>query len=236
MKHITLLTLLTLTTLLFAGNNDALKLKIEQLPMLKKIGVKVSKVMLVNDIYQIAGEVKGKNGGRLEGLVTKDFKNFIAGKAYNTQTGVELVMPFDIDIKLLKEVAAYKTGSGKDEYFVFTDPECPYCQRLEKKMHSLKKNVTVYTILFPLHFHKSAKSMSRYILSQKDDKARAKTMLEIANKSTKFKTAKYTGQQYKKYDAMIQKSLDVCSKIGITGTPTILNTQGKKVSPQMILK
>lgn len=235
MKKIFISIAILITANLLA-NNLEIKTKIEQLPMIKKIGAKIDKVTPINSLYHIKGVVKGKNGGRIEGFVTEDFKNLVLGKVYNTTTGQELEVPYDIDVNALKNIAAYKIGNGKNEYFVFTDPECPYCQRLEKEMHKLKKDVTVYTILFPLNFHKNAKSMSRYILSQKDDKAKANAMQEIASKSKKYQEAKYSDSQRKKFDKIIQESLNITNKIGISGTPTILNSAGRKVSPQMILK
>lgn len=238
MKNLKLLIptlLLTLSSIAFADNSD-IKTKIEQLPMIKSIGATVTKLTLVNGLYHIKAQVKGKNGGLLEGYVTSDFKTLMVGQAYNLQTGQEIVIPFDIDVKALKSVAAYKIGSGKNEYFVFTDPECPYCQRLEKQLHKLKKDVTLYTILFPLSFHKNAVSMSRYILSQKDDTAKAAAMRGIAYKSTDYKNAKYSDIQRSKYDKIIKKSLEIVNAIGVSGTPTILNAKGEKASPQAILK
>lgn len=237
MKKITLLMLLALSTLLSA-NEAELKAKIGQLPMLKSIGATITKVTLANDIYLIRGEVKGKRGGKLEAFVTKDFKNLVVGKVYNINTKKELIMPLDINVTALKKIAAFKMGTGKDEYFIFTDPECPYCQRLEKEIHAhtIRKNVTVYKILFPLSFHKHSKSMTRYIFSQKDDKASAKAMFDIANKSTKYKDAKYSDTERSKYNKMIQSSIAAGNRAGISGTPTLVNAKGEKVSPSMIFK
>ena len=238
MKNFKLLTtalLITLSSLLLA-NNANIKTKIEQLPMIKSIGATVNNITLVNGIYHIKAQVKGKNGGLIEGFVTPDFKTLMVGKAYNLQTGKEIVIPFDIDVKALKSVAAYKIGTGKKEYFVFTDPECPYCRRLEKNIHKLKSDITLYTILFPLSFHKNAISMSRYILSQKDDKAKAAAMKGIAHKSDVYKNAKYSDIERARYDIIIKKSIAIVNELGIDGTPTIISAKGVKTSPQAILR
>lgn len=232
-------TLLTLTVLLasslFANNAD-IKTKIENMPMIKSIGAKVNAVEVHNGVYQFKAVVTGKRAGRLEGFVSKDFKALMVGKAYNTDTGAQLSMPFTLDINELKSVAAYKMGNGKDEYFIFTDPECPYCQRLDKQLTAVKSNVTLYTILFPLNFHKNAKSMCRYILSQKDDTAKAEAMRGISNKSTLYTKTKYSKKDSDKYNAMIEKSLAVVNKIGINGTPIILNSKGIQIVPAEIIK
>ena len=218
------------------GDNADLKTKIQSMPMMKINNIKVTKVITHDGIHQFKAVATGKQAGKLEGFITSDFKTFMMGKAYNTETGVELVIPSDIDTKVLKQIAAYKTGNGKDEYFVFTDPECPYCQRLEKQIVAVKKNVTLYTILFPLSFHKNAKIMCRYILSRKGNEAKANAMKEIANKSTQYQKEKYSENERAELNKLIQKSLNVVNKIGINSTPTILNVKGLRVPPQVIIK
>ena len=228
------------TALLFSSslfsNDTALKTKIEQLPMIKNINAKVTKVVTHKNLYHFKAEVMGNRPGKLEGFLTKDLTNLIIGKAYTTQTAQQFTIPFDLDIKALKEIAAYKLGNGADEYFLFTDPECPYCHKLEKRLSSLKDNATVYVVLFPLSFHKNAKSMCRYILNQKDDASKAQAMKEIANKSTKFMHASYNKMELNILNAKIQNSLNAVNKIGINGTPAILNSQGIQVQDRVILK
>jgi len=228
-------TLILVGSFLLADDSD-IKNKIENTPMLKSIGVKVTKVITHDGVHQFKGVVVGKKAGKLDGFITTDFKTLIMGKAYSTKTGTELIIPFDIDINVLKQIAAYKTGNGKDEYFVFTDPECPYCQKLEKKIVAVKKNVTLYTILFPLKFHKNAKIMCRYILSRKDNNAKANAMKEIANKSTQYQKEKYSQSERAELNKLIQKSLNEVNRIGINSTPTILNAKGVRVPSQIIIK
>lgn len=51
-------------------------------------------------------------------------------------------LPFDLAIKNVK-------GNGKRRLAVFTDPNCPYCKKLEKEMVNLT-NATVYIFVFPI--------------------------------------------------------------------------------------
>ena len=51
-------------------------------------------------------------------------------------------LPFDLAIRKVK-------GDGKRKLAVFTDPNCPYCKRLEKEMTGLT-NATVYIFVFPI--------------------------------------------------------------------------------------
>ena len=48
-------------------------------------------------------------------------------------------LPLDQAIKVVK-------GNGKRTLAVFSDPDCPYCQQLEKELASVT-DVTVYTFL-----------------------------------------------------------------------------------------
>jgi thiol:disulfide interchange protein DsbC len=51
-------------------------------------------------------------------------------------------LPLDLAIKNVK-------GNGKRRLAVFTDPNCPYCKRLEKAMVNLT-NATVYIFVYPI--------------------------------------------------------------------------------------
>ena len=227
-KQLILITLFLSTTLL--AENDALKMIIEKVPMIKNINAKVTHVQIHHSLYQFKAQVMGPRPGVLEGFITKDFKNIVTGQGFDAQTGAQLSIPYDIDVAALKDLAAYTLGNGKDVYFLFTDPECPYCQRLEHKLTSIKKNVTLYVILYPLSFHKNAKSMSRYILNQQNNESRASAMKEIANKDTQYKSAKYSSMELNILNDKIEKSIQESNKIGINATPTILNAKGVKVS------
>jgi thiol:disulfide interchange protein DsbC len=51
-------------------------------------------------------------------------------------------LPLDLAVKSVR-------GNGKRKLAVFTDPNCPYCKKLEKEMVNLT-NATVYIFLFPI--------------------------------------------------------------------------------------
>ncbi len=51
-------------------------------------------------------------------------------------------LPFDRAIKVVK-------GNGSRRLAVFEDPNCPYCQRLEKELSTMT-DLTVYVFLYPL--------------------------------------------------------------------------------------
>ena len=51
-------------------------------------------------------------------------------------------LPFKDAIKTVK-------GTGKRQLFIFSDPNCPYCKRLEAELDKLN-DVTIYTLIYPL--------------------------------------------------------------------------------------
>ncbi len=51
-------------------------------------------------------------------------------------------LPFDLAIKTVR-------GNGARKLAVFSDPSCPFCQKLEKELDDVT-DVTIYTFLYPL--------------------------------------------------------------------------------------
>ena len=62
----------------------------------------------------------------------------------------------------------YGKGSKDYEFIIFTDPECPFCNRLEEWLE--KQNASAWINFLPLSFHKNAEKWSLEILSAKDFK------------------------------------------------------------------
>ncbi len=73
-----------------------------------------------------------------------------------------------IDFSKLPLQDAVKTvkGNGMRKIAVFSDPNCPYCHKLEEALKSID-NVTVYTFLFPiLSTDSTVKSKSIWVLGR----------------------------------------------------------------------
>ena len=65
-------------------------------------------------------------------------------------------LPFDKAIRIVK-------GNGARQLAVFADPDCPYCQQLEKDLRSVT-DVTVFVFLLPLeHLHPEASAHAHAI-------------------------------------------------------------------------
>jgi thiol:disulfide interchange protein DsbC len=65
-------------------------------------------------------------------------------------------LPLDLAFKRVK-------GNGARRLYVFSDPDCPFCARLEKELKGID-NVTIYTFLYPIdQLHPDAARKSRLI-------------------------------------------------------------------------
>lgn len=233
--------LVTALSLSLSANTD-LKSKIKQIGLFKSDSIEISEVIDNKSIYHVGGINKLKNGKKMpfDAFVTKDLDVVILGKGFKAQTGEELFIPKSLEH--VKKEAAFTIGTGKDEYFLFTDPECPYCVKLEQNMNShltkekLKK-IKIHVVLFPLPFHKNAKNMSYYILSQKTNKDKYLAYKNIMlKKDASFMKATHTVGDLNKYNEHLERQLTIVNDLGVNGTPTLLDSNGKKVNPAGLFK
>lgn len=85
-----------------------------------------------------------------------------------------------LDVSQLDLRDAIKFGNGARRLFVFSDPDCPYCRRLDGELSRLK-DVTVYLFPFPLaQLHPNAAGVSEAIWCQADRSAAWSKYQELA--------------------------------------------------------
>ena len=198
--------------------------EIAKLDMLVKSQIIVEKAYLENNIYMLKTNIRGQAQTI---FLTKDKKNLIAGKVYNTKTSTELSIPNDISILKGKEGFSY--GTGSDEYYLFTDPECPYCKKFEAYLPQLKKHLKINVFFFPLSFHKDAKELSYFILSHKDKESQAQAMFKAEASNEDFKNRSYKSGEKGQYIEMVDNHLKLGAQLGVRGTPTIYDSNGKSI-------
>ncbi len=161
-----------------------------------------------------------------------DFTYLIAGSLIETKTKINLTdarqreiedkklkslafpfdqLPFDLAIKKVK-------GDGSRKVAVFSDPDCPFCRKLEKDIEKVT-NVTIYIFLFPIEqLHPKAPEMARAIWCAPD---RVKAWDEYLLKGVVPKSAKC--------DNPVEKLVAYGQSKKINGTPTIFFADGKRV-------
>ena len=121
-------------------------------------------------------------------------------------------LPLDKAIKVVK-------GNGSRKLVVFSDPDCPYCKKLEQKDLIGITDVTIYTFLYPLEeLHPDAANKSRTIWCSQD-------------RSKSWQEWMLNGQlpKSKECDAPIDDIANLGRKLGITSTPTLIFENGKRV-------
>ena len=122
-----------------------------------------------------------------------------------------------IDWKKLPFKDAIKTvkGNGKRELAIFSDPNCPYCKKLETELDKLN-DVTIYTFIYPLKPQSIA--VSKQIWCDANQAYAWKNLLE-KNIQPKAKTCANP----------IERNLELGRKLGVTGTPTLIFSNGLKM-------
>jgi len=187
--------------------------------------IQIKKAEDLGSIYHLLGLYHGR---KLDLFVTKDKKYFIVGRGFNIKTKEPIA--FKTNMTQYNNQAVFTEGHGKKQYYVFTDPECPFCKKFEKIVPHLKKDATFHFYLFPLSFHRYAKNMSRYIISlPKSQRANALWKIQEENNMA-FKSKKYSADELGKVDQVLQSQKKLATELGVNGTPTIFDKNGKSIN------
>jgi len=124
-------------------------------------------------------------------------------------------LPLDHAIKIVK-------GSGRRQLAVFSDPDCPYCQRLEKELSSLS-DVTIYLFLYPLTgVHPQAADKARLIWCA-PDRGKAWTQWMLDRKAPEGGGAACT-------DTPVEANEKLGEQLRINSTPVLFTANGHRIS------
>lgn len=129
-----------------------------------------------------------------------------------------------VNTSLLPKGDAIKKVQGKGErtLFVFSDPDCPYCKRLEAELAKVD-NVTIYTLLYPLDgLHPDARRKAEAIWCAED---RVKAWDAFMQKGTL--------PESRSCDNPVDRNVRLGNSLGINGTPTIIFEDGA-LAPGML--
>ncbi len=176
-------------------------------------------VRLCQTIVRIRGErvttyTTADKSGVLIGNLYQD-KKIVAEKAVNTLNE----KAFRQNEKALNSAVAfaYKPSGAKKHVYLFTDPDCPYCEKVKSEIQqwAFDKKVEVRVVLFPLPMHPAAKE---------------KSIRGICGSMTfdHYVRADYSGQPCKAGEDKIAASIDVARKLAVDGTPTFIGPKGKR--------
>lgn len=137
-------------------------------------------------------------------------------------------LPMNLALKTVK-------GNGNNIFYVFSDPECPYCHMLQSEVINKLSNTTVYTFLYPLQqLHPQALSDSIKILCDKNPSQVFESWMTISPELQKSKHDEFFSKMSECNDGKqkMDKLLLLGQTLNIMGTPTIITNKGKKMNPQ----
>lgn len=121
-------------------------------------------------------------------------------------------LPLDQAIKVVR-------GNGSRKIAVFSDPDCPFCKKLEQEGLAPLTDVTIYTFLFPIDkLHPDAANKSRAIWCSAD---RAKAWNGWITKG-------YLAQS-PACVAPLDKIAALAQKLGVESTPTLFFADGLRL-------
>jgi thiol:disulfide interchange protein DsbC len=154
----------------------------------------------------------------------------LAGNAFDLRTKENLTAARKeditrVDFKSLPLQNAVKTvrGSGARVLAVFEDPNCPYCKRFEKDIATLD-NTTIYTFLYPI--------LSRDVNAADDSYPKSRAVWCAADRTAAWSQVMIEGRHLPAAAASCKHPLDeilaLGQKLHITGTPTLLFTDGRR--------
>lgn len=121
-------------------------------------------------------------------------------------------LPLDLAMKRVK-------GKGERRIAVFSDPDCPYCKRVENDLAKLD-NVTIYMFLYPIDsLHPRATEISKQIWCSPD---RLKAWDD-------YMLRKVAPKADSSCPNPVDKIVEYGRKKGINATPTMIMPSGERV-------
>lgn len=144
-------------------------------------------------------------------------------------------LPFDRAVKL-----TYGNGGDKDKIFaIFEDPDCPYCQTIEKNFadNADRLNMTAYLFYMPLNIHPGAKEKAEFLWCQKDQEGAWKSWMAYTAShpidGTLQDQVEKRWEDWKKESgftsttpdcdkSVVQKNYDMAHGLGFAQTPMII--------------
>lgn len=122
------------------------------------------------------------------------------------------VLPLDQAIKVVR-------GNGSRKIAVFSDPDCPFCKKLEQEGLAPLTDVTIYTFLTPIdRLHPEAAAKSRAIWCAPD---RAKAWNSWISKGVLPQSSACA--------APLDKIAALAQKVGAESTPTLFFSDGSRL-------
>ena len=168
--------------------------------------------------------------GRNVAFVEESGRYFIFGRLFDMESQEDITSVAEpaaparqnqkVDFGTLPLGSAIKTvkGDGSRVLAVFSDPDCPYCRKLEQELDKID-NVTIYTFLYPILSQDSLDKSNQIWCSA--DKAKAWNDWMQDGKAPAGKGDCDT--------TAVQKTVELGRRLNINGTPTLFFVDGERI-------
>ncbi len=137
-----------------------------------------------------------------------------------TEESMQTLSKIDIAKLPLNQAIKKIKGKGERVIYLFSDPDCPYCQKLEHELQKID-NLTVYLFLYPIpSLHPNAVNISNQIWCSKNP---YQTWLD-------YTLEKKQPTNSKACSTPITQIADLGKQLEIDGTPTFFLKDGTRIS------
>ncbi len=141
-------------------------------------------------------------------------------KSNLTRQHLETLLAVRFDSLPLDKAIRIVHGKGERRLAVFSDPDCPFCRRLERELAGMD-NLTVYVFLFPItRLHPGAAEVAKRIWCS-------------ANPARSWQDYMLEGKaptQGADCDTPIKALAELGEELGVDGTPTLIFGSGRRLS------
>ena len=185
------------------------------------LGEGVSYVFINDETLKELANINTQNRDRY-------FRHWLFGGVfYDMQKKADLTAPLktlaqmiDVTKLPLENAITREKGEPQHTLYVFTDPRCPFCKKLEETLAGLN-NIRIHTFLTPLtSLHPDAKELSARIWCAKD---KVKAFEDVMMRSTELTTPAQCTTPIEANEALMKE-------LGIKGTPTLFFENGERVT------
>ncbi len=189
--------------------------------------------------YILKLEARSPQGSQnITAFLDKKTSELYIGSAYDKEGHA---IEFPKDPKIIKDGVAFTYGNGKEEIYLITDPECPYCSKFEEEAKGRLNDYTVHVILFPLSFHKKSPAMIEWIMMGKDDTEKKirfeDVMLKDSTKYTELiKDVKKPFVHSPEVQVYKKRSEAAAREVNMRGTPALYDANFNPISQDQVLK
>ncbi len=129
-----------------------------------------------------------------------------------------------VDVAIRRVIVNKKEPTKLSKIAVFTDPDCPFCKRLETETLSKLQGVVIYYYLFPLPIHPNAAEHARKILCAENPES---SLLGFMAKDAPLGKNASCKDGIKKLTQMQEIANTL---VQVNATPTIILPNGRIVS------